>query len=168
MKILSCNIPNVSPFIFTASLGMSNSANELQIKTEELQRDLARSYTFGEHLSKMLEAIFEAKQKHSADNWDGYGAKSISTDSYQNAIRFALSLPSNIPIPEIYVDPDGEITFEWYEGRRQVFSVSVGGRSDLSYAGLYGASKTYGVEYIYDGLPEVILSNIYRLYAGVS
>jgi len=143
---------------------MSESANAVQNQFRKLQTDFAWTITFGEHLTKILENLLEVKAEHSVDNWDGYGAKAIDDESYKNAFNFALSLPTNLPIPEIYVEPDGEVAFEWYEGKRKVFSISIGSKNHLVYAGLFGASKTYGVEYFYDDVPEIILSNIHRLY----
>ena len=122
--------------------GVSDSANALQRQSEELQRHFAQSITFGEHLCETLENLLKAKEEYSVDNWDGYGARAIDELSYQKAVRFALSLPSSIPTPEVHVDPDGEVTFEWYEGPRRVFSVSIGSNYELSYAGLFGANKT--------------------------
>ncbi|MDD5037958.1 MAG: hypothetical protein PHN78_01380 [Dehalococcoidales bacterium] len=167
MNVLSYTIRNINPITFLTyptSLGMSESAHLIQRESNELQRSLTRSITFGERLSKMLECLFQVKKERSVDNWDGYGAKAIDDQSYNNAISFILSLPSNIPIPDIDVEPDGEVVFEWYEGRRQVFSVSIGARNELTYAGLYGASKAHGVEYLEDEIPSAIMNNINRVY----
>lgn len=164
MSKLSCIVQNRNPIFFSQSRGMSESANAVLNQSLDLQMDYARTITFGEHLVKILENLWEVHREHSMDNWDGYDAKAINDDSYKNAFKFALSLPSNLPIPEIYVEPDGEVAFEWYEDKRKVFSISIGSKNQLAYAGLYGASKTYGVEYFYDDVPDVILSNIYRLY----
>ncbi|GAI04857.1 unnamed protein product, partial [marine sediment metagenome] len=46
------------------------------------------------------------------DDWDSYGARPIDAKSLLNATLFARLLPMTVPIPEIYVDPDGEIGFE--------------------------------------------------------
>lgn len=164
MSKLSGTVHDINPIIFNQSCGMSESANAVQQQSFELQTDFARTITFGEHLAKIMENLLEVKAEHTEDNWDGYGAKAINDDSYKNAFQFALSLPSNLPIPDIYVEPDGEVTFEWYEDKRKVLSISIGSKNKLAYAGLFGASKTYGIEYFYDDVPDVILRNIYRLY----
>lgn len=150
---------------FNKSVGVSDSASEIWRDTEHIRYYLVGSITFGEHIAKAVEGLIIAKEEHSIDNWDGYGAKAINIDSYEYALNFALSLPSSIPVPEVYVNPDGYVTFEWYEAKRKVFTVSVGNRNELAYAGLYGASKTYGVEYMYEEIPENIIRNINRVYS---
>ena len=158
-------VRSTNPAVFGVSYGVSESAVELRKETEELKEHFAESITFGEQLSKMLEGLLKAKEMHSMDNWDGYGARAVDGQAYGNAVRFALSLPSDVPNPEIGVDPDGEVVFEWYEGRRQVFSVSVGSRSELTYAGLYGINKSWGVEYFQEDIPNIVIENVYRLYS---
>ena len=164
MKILVRDMINTNPIVFPQNWGVSESAKEIQRETEELQRGFSRSITFGEHLSKMLENLFQARQEHAINNWDGYGAEAIDEQSYQNAIRFVLSLSPDIPAPEISVEPDGEVVFEWYGGKRKVFSISIGSRNELTYAGLYGINKTYGVEHFYGNITNTLLDNIGRVF----
>ena len=164
MNISVGNISKTNPFVFSQNWGVSESADEIQRETEELQKNSCQSVTFGEHLSEMIERLFEARQEHSINNWDGYGAKAIDEQSYQNAIRFILSLTQDIPAPEIGVEPDGEVVFEWYGGKREVFSISMGSRNELTYAGLYGINKTYGVKHFYENIPDTLLDNISRVF----
>ncbi len=164
MSILSPTISNASPIFFRKPWGVSDSAEALQRQSEQLQRDFAQSITFGEHLRETFQNLLKAKEEYSVDNWDGYDAKAIDELSYEKAVLFALLLPSGIPTPEIYVDPDGEVTFEWYEGPRQVFSISIGSNYELSYAGLFGANKTCGIEQFYDDIPDAVLDNVERVF----
>ncbi len=165
MTRLNSTVTNPNPMAFVCDYGVSETAEEIQKEAAELKDHFYRSVTFGERFFGILEGLFLARSEYSLDNWDGYGAKAIDDESFGNAIRLALSLPPSIPLPETYVDPDGELIFEWYEGKRRVFSLNIGRRNRLSYAGLYGFNKTYGEEYFYDYLPEVIKHNISRLYS---
>ena len=156
-------LPN--PAILGRNVGVSDSARTIQLETYKLGTSFAQTLTFGEHLLRMIERLLQAESMYSEDNWDGFEAKGINIESRQNAFNFALSLPPQVPIPEIYVDPDGEVAFEWYEDKRRVFSISFGSKNKISYAGTYGFNKTYGVEYFSDDTPEIILRNIKRLYS---
>jgi len=111
----------------------------------------------------MMHALSEALEECSVDNWDGYGAKAISRDSYRNAQLFSMTLPTTMPLPEVSVDPDGEVSFEWYRGPRMVFSLSIGAHNEINYAGLFGRNKVNGKEQFYDEIPKAILDNLDRL-----
>ena len=96
-------------------------------------------------------------------NWDGYGARAIDPRAYQEAERFLTALPTTTPVPEISVDPDGEVAISWNLDPTWVFSVSIGRAGRLSYAGLFGTSKAYGTEWFLNEIPEAILDNITRV-----
>ncbi|MCK4221816.1 MAG: hypothetical protein KAX25_03015 [Dehalococcoidia bacterium] len=155
---------NKSFLAFPINRGVSEDAEALRREVTELVDSFAQSVTIGEYYRQTRQSLFKATMECSRDNWDGYGAKAIDWGSYVNATYFSQLLPTHIPIPEIYVDPEGEVTFEWYAGPRQVFSVSTGPNKELVFAGLFGANKTHGTEYLDDELPETILDNIHRVF----
>lgn len=165
MKAVSYTVGSENPVVFTMSGGVSRDAEKIREETDELKQSFARTISFGEQLSRILEALLRARQEYSKDNWDGYGAKSIDKQSFDNALRFALSIPSSIPTPDIDVVPAGQVVFTWSMGKRLLFSVIIGSRNELSYAGLYGATKVYGIEYLNDGIPDIILNNINKVYS---
>lgn len=106
----------------------------------------------------------EVASEATGPNWDGYGAQPIDRRAVQQAERFLSALPTTTPVPEISVDPDGEVAISWNLDSNWVFSVSVGPSGRLSYAGLFGTSKAYGTEWFFDEIPEAILDNIARLF----
>ncbi len=119
-----------------------------------------RSVIFGQRYWALAEAYQEALE----DNWDGYGALAASTEAYQSALLFLDLLPSSAPNPEVAIDPDGDVSFDWHLGPRANFSVSISATGWLSYAGLYGRNSNYGTESITDGLPRAVLDNLGRLF----
>jgi len=141
--------------------GVSDDARRIAEREKEIQADISESVTVG--YRQMSQAICEAFEECSVDNWDGYNAKAIDLGSLNEAVRFSQMLPTTIPAPEIDVDADGEFVFEWYKGPRRVFSVIVEGTNELTYAGLFGVNKTNGTEYFGDELPKTILDNLQRL-----
>ena len=80
----------------------------------------------------------------SRDNWDGYGAASISESTFENAFRFVASIPFDIPQPEVGATSCGDITFEWSQGNRRIVSIAVSGNGKLYYASLNGMERQYG------------------------
>ncbi len=115
-----------------------------------------------------LELLRDMYERASRHDWDGYGASPVRLESYELARLVVSLLPSNVPAPEVGADPDGELSFEWYRAPRHVFALSIGPDRRLSYAGLFGANKVNGVEYLQDQLPEPVLANLRRLFGGIS
>ncbi len=99
------------------------------------------------------------------DDWDGYGARKVDRKSYEHSLRFLDMLPDTIPAPEVAVEPDGMVAFEWHEEPRWVFSVSFETNGELVYAGLFGNSKTHGTENFGQAIPQSILDCIRRVYS---
>ncbi len=109
-----------------------------------------------------LAAAYAAAQ---IDNWDGAGSKRVEPSTYMYSDQFLRLLPRGACIPEITVDSDGEILFEWDQGRRRVFSVSVGRDGTLTFAGLFGYTKIHGTEHLREALPSAISDCLGRLSA---
>jgi hypothetical protein len=166
MITISPNLAEFTPISIIWDSGVSDSAQKVKDATGEIRESLASTYTMGKVL-KTLDELAEVGRKHSMDGWGGDGTKAVNQTSYSNAVKFALALPSNLMTPEIYVDPDGIITFEWYEDKRRVYSVSIGNQGELSYAGLFGLNRTCGTEYLTGNVPELVINNVKRVYSGV-
>jgi hypothetical protein len=83
-------------------------------------------------------------------------------DTIQAAIRFAYCLPRFGPLPEIALDPDGEISFDWIApSGTEMFSVSVNKENRLAFAGRFSEkSKVHGIEQMGEGCPPEILRGI--------
>ncbi len=165
MKTVSYDIGRQNPVVYFGNVGVSKAAESISAKADSLTQSLARTISFGNRLSQMLEALLKVRHEYSKNDWDGYGGQSIDEESLENAMRFAMSLPSSTSLPDVDVIPTGQVVFTWSQGRRQTFSVIVGNMKDLSYAGLFGATKTYGVEYLEDRIPDTILKNIQEVYS---
>lgn len=150
-----------NPFFPPTGRGVSETAGKLVEIEENILRDCSHSVILDK--DTLLQEINEVFEECSVDNWDGYDAKAIDYDSFIEAIRFARSLPTTIPLPETAVDTDGEVSFEWYKGPRRVFTISIGSRNEIIYAGLFGFNKVNGTEYFYDEIPKTILDNLDRL-----
>lgn len=49
------------------------------------------------------------------------------------ALEFAATLPSDVELPEVSIDPDGELAFDWLK-EDSLLSVSIGRTGRLTYA----------------------------------
>ena len=124
--------------------------------------DLSRGSWTAQTTSELAAVVGEAGEA----NWDGYGGRPVSPLTVARAQTFLELLPAAVPAPSLTVDPDGEISFEWYRGPRLLLSVSVGDRNELAYAGLFGASRVFGTEFFIDELPSPVLGALRRLFSA--
>lgn len=59
------------------------------------------------------------------------------------ALEFAATLPSDVELPEVSIDPDGELAFDW-GGEGGLLSVSVGETGRVTYAAELGGNPVSG------------------------
>lgn len=149
----------------SGSPGVGDDLQRLKSLLQDAVEPLVNSVSLGKSLRETLQSLYQILEECGHPNWDGYSAQPVSFEAYENAKRFVQGLPLSFPTPEVAAEPDGEIAFEWYSSPTRVFSVSVAASNELNYAGLFGASRTYGTEVFYDEIPEVILSHISRIYS---
>lgn len=131
------------------------------IANEEISEEDKRLRHFG----RTFRALIECLKETSDENWDGYGASAINWESFKNALQFILNLPLEVPPPDVSVDPDGEISLEWYRNPRKIFSVSIGADGTLAYAGIWEKEEEHGTVYWKRGkLPRQILNWIRKIF----
>ena len=66
---------------------------------------------------RLIESLRSLPEKFHLADWDGYGAKPLSSNSWNHAISFVKKLPDMIGDPEADVDAEGDVTIEWYLGK---------------------------------------------------
>ncbi|VAX29660.1 hypothetical protein MNBD_NITROSPIRAE03-84 [hydrothermal vent metagenome] len=161
--IQSISSPKVTVFF---GVGFSEEFSKLKKQYDNVIREFRSTETIGRPLKEALQSLKEVFQECSEEGWDGYDALPISEEAYLETRRLLESLPltSFIPMPEIIPEPTGDIGLEWSKGPDMVFVISVRGKNEIVYAGLFGRNKTHGIEYFSESLPPVIIENLKRLY----
>ena len=131
---------------------------------DDIVKELRKSITLGRK-TDVLQSLEDLFEECSEEGWDGNEASPITEDAYLEARRLIDNLPINLRMPEVVPEPSGEIGLEWSRGKDRVFVVSLSGRNEIVYAGLFGINKVHGIEYFGDAVPSTILENLRRLYA---
>jgi hypothetical protein len=136
--------------------GLSPAAQQLRAT---LQRAFApssscipRSRELGE--TRLLSALGSADAEGTA----------VPRETFAAALDFLWALPSDVPLPEIVVAPDGEIGFDWNDGPRRVLSVAVGNRGSLGYAALLGFEPVHGRVPFAGAVPRTVAHILGRLF----
>ena len=90
-------------------------------------------------------------------------ADATDFETIRAAVQFAYCLPRFAPLPEVSVDPDGEISFDWLSSTGEMFSVSVNKENRLAYAGWFGEkSRIHGIEQLVENCPQEIIRGIQK------
>jgi hypothetical protein len=113
---------------------------------------------------RLLRELRVLSEEYATSGWDGYVAARIAPEAHQQARRFLMTLPFDIPLPSIGAEPDGRLTLEWYRGPDQVLSVSVSHEDLICYAAILGRRKRAGTEPFCEEVPEDILRILRSLF----
>ena len=145
--------------------GFSDAAKLAQKILLETNQKVGASSIILNPFGKVHAALDEVYSEYSHGNWDGYGAKAISSFTYEEAKRFIDALPHWVQLPEIVPEPTGDIGFEWSNGKDYIFVVSVDGNNKITYAGLFGkVDREYGTKLFNDAIPKEIIESIKRVF----
>lgn len=144
--------------------GYSDEAQSVGEKYKKCSQQAHQADSLSGGRNRAIDTLNSIFQECKDSNWDGFGANSIKRETLVAAQAFVDSLPKNFPIPELGVEPDGHITFEWYISSSRLLSISISPDSTLFYAGIFGNAKVSGVEYFLGKVPDQLVTLIRRVY----
>ena len=150
------------PYTPILDRGISDDAREIR-RSFSGASNLSPSMALGDFRRKLLEELISAVGEVQEEGWDGYEARPVDPSAFGYAIQFMSGLDSSLPLPEIGVDTDGDIAFEWDYGPRRVISIRIGRDGTIHYAGLIGHEPFHGTEFLHEEIPLAISSGIERV-----
>src|SRR5260370_27476050 len=103
--------PPVGIFASIDSSAVSEEAHSVQKLFQKTRQDLWSSVSLGYSRDTCRNQLIDAWQETAQMGWDGYDAEPVHATAVTNACAFIDAFPSNVPLPEVAVDPDGEISF---------------------------------------------------------
>lgn len=164
MSAALCLNPTFSVYAPPTSAA-SPEASEVSELAHNVMRDQSTCESlFGAKRAALSELIETVQSVQVDDEQDR-----VSHGTVDNARDFVLSLPDDIPMPEIGVDPDGEISLTWYGSRKQIFSVSISDSDRIAFAWLDGSDSGHAVaRFRPPTLPDRFLSNLRSMIAYAS
>lgn len=107
-----------------------------------------------------LEALIEGA---STPNWDGYGAQPARPGAVEEARTVLRILPRECLAPQPCVEPDGSVGLEWHVRPGWTYVLTVSGRGQIEYAGLFGDGETHGRERLGESLPPLVAEHLRRV-----
>lgn len=141
--------------------GVSEAAEIIQEVVRKVLDSFVSSATGQRRLGDPFGALEAIYEECAALNWDGEGALPVSTATFEEAGNLLLTLPTTVPVPELFPERSGRIAFEWYKRPDYIYVLSTGGTKELEFAALFGQGyEIHGKCPFSDALPSMILQHL--------
>lgn len=143
---------------------VADEAGVIREKALDVSKHIERSWVLFGSKKDALDRLYELAAECAEADWDGYDAEAVSQSAVEHSAYFIRRLPEDLPLPEISVEPDGEIALDWSPTPTQTFSVSVGATDRIACAWVNGTEHGHAVAYSNNGeIPSRILQEIQRI-----
>lgn len=143
--------------------GWSEEARFVTRGQIELRNRMEEAFSLMFAIRRVREELRAIAADCSRPGWNGDQSQPVHPVSITKAEQLLDSQPQDLPPPSVGVDPDGQITCEWYRNPRRVVSLSVDPKGYLHYAALLGSRRSYGTEPFGCDLPPILLDLIRRV-----
>ena len=148
------------------SRGASPTAEYVRRLADEQRAWMHVPFSYGLQRQRAFNELAEIYGECSSKGWDGNAAVPVDPRTYLAAWEFIEALPSHVPQPSLGVDPDGDVTFEWYAAPRRAVSVSISPNRELHFAALLGSRRYNGREPFFGDVPGGLISHISDVLAA--
>ena len=148
---------------FLPSSGSGISVEGLKVRRQSIDiwKQLRESFELSSRDTLIGAKLEHAQAQAALPNWDGYGAAPVNAMSIEYAKRFLLLLPPASPMPEVEVDPDGEISFDWFGPNKSELTISFSPLGMISYSVLFGeVGYDHGQKLFEDEIPKDLIQKI--------
>jgi hypothetical protein len=112
------------------------------------------------HGSEIVGRLLRAMTKATRDN------VYVSVNAFRQAKDLLSALPDLTPLPDVFVDNDGEIGLDWDEDRRRTLTVNISDTPLLRYSALIGPDRLFGRMAFSGDVPDTLSFMLRRLYLG--
>ncbi len=141
----------------------SEEAGAIERLTLSIVESMQSSETLGRATQR--QAIYVVARDCAQPGWDGADAAPVQRDTVLWAERFLQLLPLSLPRPTVGVEPDGDLTFEWYASRHRLLSVSISPSGMMHYAAMIGSARQSGRLLMGNEMPSELIDLIWRIMA---
>lgn len=143
----------------TSSLGSGPESQDLRRLTRQALRPLLVQSHVETVINDLCDLFSEVRS--------GQHESELDYPTFLTAQRFLLAFPKTLPLPEITLDSDGEISFDWEGKNRRMLSVSLRADGKLSYARKLGIMRSsYGVDEFDENVPEAIVESVKKIFSS--
>lgn len=102
----------------------------------------------------LFNEIERIKRNCSEFDWDGYDAEPVPIEAIRMARELVKSFPDDFPVPEIGADPDGEVSFDWFNEDGGILTASINGEGRIAFAYVDNVDSIRGSIYFIEEFPK--------------
>jgi len=124
-----------------------------------------RSVVLQSPVDRLATDLAELVEECGAENWDGYGAAPLDKTAVSRGKKLLHLCPPDLPDPDIYAMPNGDLALDWDFDRRRTLSVTIAASPRLAWAVIHGDEEFGGTLSFIDQFPERLASTIRSLMA---
>lgn len=135
------------------SCSVSREGEVIEIDREKILSHYNEPISNGGFRWQLYRDFYETLAKYDMQNISN-AEKSFLILSIQNACKFIKTIPKYKIDPEISIDPDFGVIFDWSASRFKNFSAIIGSGRYVNYAGIHGSSVQHGKEILNEKFPE--------------
>ena len=144
--------------------GVSDEADQLHDFAVKISERFESSQALFGEKSRLLNELHQMADDCAEEDWDGYGAEAVTVAALARAEAFVRALPEDILLPEVSVEPDGAIAFDWMPHPSKTFTLSVNAGNRLAFAWIDGTDRGHAAVKFNDGkIPSRVLTELERL-----
>ena len=140
--------------------GFCESGNSGRTRTADSQIDEAtrkiRGQRYFSALFELVDLFAEARAEQ--------GGERVDARAFVRTRDLLDALPHGFAVPEVALDPDGEIALDWIRADRTMVSLSIGPAGDPSYAANLRDRTAHGVIRLGEGFPGALTELLRGLY----
>lgn len=152
-------LAELCPYSVRDSSSSSRSSPAARRIENLADRSLIKLKQFRAEYSECFNEIEEIKREAST------GKFTLRDASYRLGLAFVDALPSTARAPEVTVDADGELNFDWHGPNGQLLSVCAQSNGKLAYAIRFSASRAmHGYTVMDRAIPKEIMDHINALW----
>ncbi len=115
----------------------------------------------------VITRIREVAEERLDDVRRGYPSVTVHTLTQLWSRSFLMRLPLWVADPDIGVDPNGDLTFEWFAGQDHILSISLAPSGSVVYAYANGLRRENGCDDIIHAIPANLIE-LLRSFKPVS
>jgi hypothetical protein len=140
---------------------ISTQALEVTSEMGEIIQALDSTVTFRPRHWQAGDALLDLVNETREVGWDGGDAAPVREETIAQVWALLSALPSQVPMPEVSAEPDGDVALDWIKDRERQVSISVRHNGELNFAGMFGGGrKVHGSDVFSGKMPPMVLSAI--------